>query len=125
MKDNNNVDPTASRPTASLKVLEIDIMPNSKTESDSEVEALGAGTVLSNMPNICNISEKIPINFNFIGVYVNIENCVGKKVYTWCRKVWKSTVLGVLMDCLDKLRLLKGIGYFKLISRQQGVIYFH
>ena len=54
----------ASSPTVSLQVSELEVVPNSDAESNSEVEVLNISNVSSNISNICNISKQSLINFN-------------------------------------------------------------
>ena len=67
-KDDIDADLPASIPPASLQVSQIECVPNSDAESDSEVEKLSISDVLSHVTNISNIFKEIPINFNYIGV---------------------------------------------------------
>ena len=86
--DNDNVDPPAFSPLACLQVPWIEVVPNRNKESDSWSWHDKCRYVLSNIANTSNISKEYPIDFNHIGVYVTVYNCVGTYVYTWCRKVW-------------------------------------
>ena len=49
--EDDDVDPPASSPPASLQVPEIGAVPNSDAESDSQVHMLIVGNVLSNISN--------------------------------------------------------------------------
>ena len=75
MEDGEDVDPPESNLPASLQVPETKVVPNSDEESDSGVEVLTLGNVLSNTANISNICKESPVKFNPIGMCECRQKC--------------------------------------------------
>ena len=93
-----------------MQVPKIEIVPNSTAESDSEIDVLSVGNVLSNIPNIIYV-KKTQLTLTPL-VCMNLDSCVRNKVYTCFEKGEDSTMVAsfFLICYLLKLRLLKQIG---------------
>ena len=97
--ENVNMKPLASSQPPTVQLHDLEVVPNSNADDDSELRALSIDNVLSNV----TIGEMN--NFNPI-VSLNINNCARNQVHTCIIKVWDLIMLSTfVMGNLHTLKL--------------------